>query len=92
MEDTENTEHDLSAVASSLEGNPMASGITDDNVLEEIMERLLEREPNGGNATMEIDDDPNLGYDHERDATVCLFVFISRVYKHRSTLLYRRNL
>lgn len=78
VEDTENTEHDLSAVASSLEGNPMASGIPDDNVLEEIMERLLEREPNGANATMEIDDDPNLGYDHERDATVSYFLFIYR--------------
>lgn len=51
----------------------MASGLSDENVLEEIMERLLERESaNVGNNTMEIDDDPNLSYDHERDATVRL--------------------
>lgn len=70
MEDTENTEHDLSAVASSLEGNPMTSRERDQNVIEEIMEQLLEQGPNGSSGTMDIDDDANLAYDHERDATV----------------------
>lgn len=49
----------------------------DDNVLD-IMEQLLERGPTL-NSTMEIDDDTNLVYDHERDATVRLiqdFLFL----------------
>lgn len=70
MEDTENTEHDISAVASSLDGNPITAEVHEDNVLEEIMERLLERGPNVSNGTMDIDDDTNLAFDHERDATV----------------------
>lgn len=73
MEDTENTEHDLSAVASSLEGNPITSRERDQNVIEEIMEQLLEQGPNGGSGTMDIDDDANLAYNHERDATVSRF-------------------
>lgn len=71
VEDTENTEHDISAVASSLEGNPMTTRERDQNVIEEIMEQLLEQGgPNGNSGTMDIDDDANLAYDHERDATV----------------------
>ncbi|XP_031335949.1 E3 ubiquitin-protein ligase HUWE1-like isoform X2 [Photinus pyralis] len=83
IEDAENTEHDISAVASSLEANPevsVAHGEAD-NVLEHIMDQLLERGNNDSNRTytdvasgrnhhaMDIDDDGNLGFDHEPDAT-----------------------
>lgn len=63
-------------MASSLEVNP--SNQTDDadadNLLD-IMDQLLERTVNDGttqghNHAMDIDEDGNLGYDHERDATV----------------------
>ncbi|XP_022915522.2 E3 ubiquitin-protein ligase HUWE1 isoform X2 [Onthophagus taurus] len=67
VEDTENTEHD---VASSLEGNPISSNAMDANVLDDIMERLLERGPNVAlDTTMDLDDDTNMGFEHERDAT-----------------------
>lgn len=68
VEDTENTEHDISAVAS-MDGNPMVSSVHDDTVFQEIMEQLLERGPNGSNGTMDIDNDGNISYEHERDAT-----------------------
>ncbi|KAF5283384.1 hypothetical protein FQA39_LY04760 [Lamprigera yunnana] len=83
IEDAENTEHDISAVASSLEANPEATNVHEaaDNVLEHIMDQLLEHVDNEANRsysevassrnhhTMDIDDDGNLGYDHEPDAT-----------------------
>ncbi|KAK4872231.1 hypothetical protein RN001_016355 [Aquatica leii] len=83
IEDAENTEHDISAVASSLEANPELAAVHEeaDNVLEHIMDQLLERGNNEANRsysevasgrnhhTMDIDDDGNLGYDHEPDAT-----------------------
>lgn len=84
IEDAENTEHDISAVASSLEANPEVSTVHEeaDNVLEHIMDQLLDHGNNettrsysevasGRNHhTMDIDDDGNLGYDNEPDATV----------------------
>ncbi|KAK5639592.1 hypothetical protein RI129_012084 [Pyrocoelia pectoralis] len=82
IEDTENTEHDISAVASSLEANPEVTVAHEaDNVLEHLMDQLLERSNNDSNRTytevasgrnhhaMDIDDDGNLGFDHEPDAT-----------------------
>lgn len=66
VEDTDNTEHDLSGVASSLEGNTIG---TTGNVLQEIMERMFEPDQNGGAGPMDIDDDPS-HYDHEADVTV----------------------
>ncbi|CAH0561864.1 unnamed protein product [Brassicogethes aeneus] len=78
LEDTENTEHDISNVASSLEPNPVAAS-EGESVLEEMMEHILEHRNNETNQTydvasqrnhtMDIDDDGNLTYDHERDAT-----------------------
>lgn len=73
MEDAENTEHDISAVASSLEGNP---------VVNDIVDQLLDRATNDSSRTysevasgrnhrpMEIDD---LTFEQERDATVSFF-------------------
>lgn len=79
IEDSENTEHDISAVASSLENNPVGTGELD-NTLEEMMEHILEHRnndnsqgyndvPSTRNNTMDIDEDGTIGYDHERDAT-----------------------
>lgn len=78
LEDTENTEHDISNVASSLEPNPVAAS-EGESVLEEMMEHILEHRNNETNQTydvssqrthtMDIDEDGNLGYEHERDAT-----------------------
>ncbi|CAH1960710.1 unnamed protein product [Acanthoscelides obtectus] len=80
IEDAENTEHDISAVASSLENNAVGSGELD-NALEEMMEHILEHRnndnsqgyndvPSSRNNTMDIDEECTIGgYDHERDAT-----------------------
>ncbi|KAJ8947109.1 hypothetical protein NQ318_002468 [Aromia moschata] len=78
IEDAENTEHDISAVASSLENNAVGSGELD-NTLEEMMEILEQRNTENSqgyndvtsnrNNTMDIDEDGTIGYDHERDAT-----------------------
>ncbi|KAJ8970022.1 hypothetical protein NQ314_001451 [Rhamnusium bicolor] len=78
IEDAENTDHDISAVASSLENNPVGTGELD-NTLEEMMEILEQRNndnsqgyndvPSSRNNTMDIDEDGTIGYDHERDAT-----------------------
>lgn len=51
---------------------------TDDaDNLQDIMDQLLERTVNDSapthNHVMDIDDDGNLAYDHERDATVSVF-------------------
>lgn len=69
-EDTENTDHDVSAVASSLDANS-GNPLDPENILD-IMDHLLERTVNensnaGRNHAMEIDEDGNLAYDHERD-------------------------
>lgn len=79
-EDTENTEHDVSAVASSLEANPSNQADVTDNLLE-IMDQLLERAVNDTNTSshnhaMDIDDDGIVRYEHERDATVILIYCI----------------
>ncbi|XP_018576077.1 E3 ubiquitin-protein ligase HUWE1 isoform X3 [Anoplophora glabripennis] len=78
IEDAENTDHDISAVASSLENNAVGTGELD-NTLEEMMEILEQRNndnsqgyndvPSSRNNTMDIDEDGTIGYDHERDAT-----------------------
>ncbi|KAJ8983063.1 hypothetical protein NQ317_007105 [Molorchus minor] len=77
IEDAENTEHDISAVASSLENNAVGTGELD-NTLEEMMEILEQRnidnsqgynDPSNRNNTMDMDEDGTIGYDHERDAT-----------------------
>lgn len=68
----------MSAVASSLEANSTNQADETENLLE-IMDQLLERAVNDTNPpghnhsvdNMDIDDDGNLRYDHERDATVC---------------------
>ncbi|XP_060516281.1 E3 ubiquitin-protein ligase HUWE1 isoform X2 [Cylas formicarius] len=74
IEDAENTDHDISAVASSLE-NAVA---TDSDRLEEMMEHILERgsednpsytDTSRTRHTMEIDDEGPIAYDPERDAT-----------------------
>lgn len=67
----------MSAVASSLEANP-GNPLDPENILD-IMDHLLERTVNdsggaGRTHAMEIDEDGNLGYDHERD-TVSFFFF-----------------
>ncbi|XP_025833004.1 E3 ubiquitin-protein ligase HUWE1-like [Agrilus planipennis] len=84
IEDTENTDHDISAVASSLEANPEATNVPEesDHVLVNIMDQLLERgNGDGGSRSysevassrnhhgMDIDEDANMSYDNERDAT-----------------------
>ena len=70
-DDTENTEHDLSGVASSLDGNAIQSSVHDESVLEEIMEQLLDQGSNTVvHGRMEIDDDHGLNFEHERDVTV----------------------
>ncbi|CAH1153351.1 unnamed protein product [Phaedon cochleariae] len=79
IEDAENTEHDISAVASSLESNPVAP-VELDNALEEMMEHILDHRntdnsqgyndvPSSRNNTMDIDEESTIGYEHERDAT-----------------------
>ncbi|KAJ8914753.1 hypothetical protein NQ315_013256 [Exocentrus adspersus] len=77
IEDAENTDHDISAVASSLENNAVGTGELD-NTLDEMMEILEHRNtdsqgyndvPSSRNNTMDIDEDATIGYDHERDAT-----------------------
>lgn len=75
MEDTENTEHDISTVASSVEANPVVH-VTEGPGIEEMMERILERnnETNqtygdvgsngrGPTATMEIDEEGNINFE-----------------------------
>lgn len=89
-EDTENTDHDVSAVASSLEVNPSNQADDADNLLD-IMDQILERTVNDGapthNHAMDIDDD---GYDHERDATVIFLKYLK--WQRKRCLIYRKNL
>ncbi|KAG5895091.1 hypothetical protein JTB14_023265 [Gonioctena quinquepunctata] len=78
IEDPDNTEHDISAVASSLENNPVGTGELD-NALEEMMEHILEHRtdnsqdyndvPSSRNNTMDIDEELTIGFENERDAT-----------------------
>lgn len=101
IEDTENTDHDISAVASSLENNAVGTGELD-NTLEEMMEILEQRNndnsqgyndvPSSRNNTMDIDEDGTIGYDHERDATVIyFFIFFYFILSDNISLICRKN-
>nr|XP_023021300.1 E3 ubiquitin-protein ligase HUWE1-like [Leptinotarsa decemlineata] len=79
IEDAENTEHDISAVASSLENNTVGTGELE-NALDEMMEHILERRntdnnqgyndvPSSRNNTMDIDEELTINFENERDAT-----------------------
>lgn len=88
IEDSENADNDIARVVTSspIENNTVGSGELD-NALEEMMEHILDHRNNDNNqgyndvtnargATMDIDEECPIGYEHERDATVTLLFSI----------------
>ncbi|RZB39554.1 DUF913, HECT, DUF908 and/or WWE domain containing protein [Asbolus verrucosus] len=75
IEDSENTEHDIAVVTSTIE----VEANENENVLVHMIDQLLEQGNDNNqsfsdvassrNHTMDIDEDGNLTYEHERDAT-----------------------
>lgn len=75
IEDSENTEHDIAVVTSTIE----VEANENENVLVHMIDQLLEQGNDNNqsfsdvassrNHTMDIDEDGNLTFEHERDAT-----------------------